>query len=616
MTQCRGFTRNQVRCKNETGSWWRLYCSQHKRQVFTLFNFIIFVVIIGIIGLISSIITIHGWWKEKKQELPPEESSTVSQPESLKPHSLPDQVVKVTMPTKYGDMTIEMPPETFQDFFKKFDKNELIIDEPTEGNHKDICTWIRKAAKHGDAEAQAELSKRCIVGQGIYQGGYFIKVARFNAEERMEFIYWLKKAAELGDAEAQNTLGVLYAQGRTVGIFQDDKEAVKWFEKAANQNFADAQFNLGLMLAKGWGGTVNQKKAIQWFILAANQGHSKAQAILNKLFAKKQAIANNQTAESQNQNSEVQNAVENNSAESPVEQPDFMTISEIIAKEQRALQQIEKELNITLEKLDKIEWRRKGYVLNEKGQVTGLSCYDCEIKDLNRIIEPLKDLRNLSWLNLSYNKISELSGLKDLSNLRELSLWDNQISELSALKDLSNLRELDLSYNQIRELSGLKDLRNLSTLDLSGNKIRELSGLKDLSLLSKLYLSGNKISELSGLKDLSNLSILVLNFNQISELSALKNLRNLRELSLGYNRIRELSGLKDLRKLEKLYLKNNPLEELPVWITDFNMDIQWHWIGGEGIVLYNNPLKNPPVEIVKQGKEAIRQYFEAQNSEF
>jgi len=258
--------------------------------------------------------------------------------------------------------------------------------------------------------------------------------------------------------------------------------------------------------------------------LAANQGHSKAQAILNKLFAKKQAIANNQTAESQNQNSEVQNAVENKSAESPVEQPDFMTISEIIAKEQRALQAIEKELNIKLEKLDKLNIFSRGYVLNEKGQVTGLSCYEYEIKDLNRIIEPLKDL----------------------SNLRELYLRDNQISELSGLKDLRNLEKLSLGSNQIRELSGLKDLSNLS------------------------------------------------------------------ELVLWNNEISELSGLKGLRNLQKLYLDYNHIEELPEWITDFDMDIHWNGYGRRGIVLYNNPLKKPPVEIVKQGKEAIRQYFEAQ----
>jgi len=211
------------------------------------------------------------------------ETETLLIPEAT--DSSPQQSVKVTMSTKYGDMTIEMPPETFKDFFRDFDKKDLIIDEPTEGNHQDICTWIRRAAKQGDVEARKELARRCIIGQGIYQGGYFVKVSRSNAEEKIEFRYWIWQAAKLGDAEAQNKLGVMYAQD------SNDKEAIKWFKKSAEQGFASAQFNLALMIAKGWGVPVNQKKAIQWFILAAEQGHQKSQAILEKLSVKQTTIA-------------------------------------------------------------------------------------------------------------------------------------------------------------------------------------------------------------------------------------------------------------------------------------------------------------------------------------
>jgi len=40
------------------------------------------------------------------------------------------------------------------------------------------------------------------------------------------------------------------------------------------------------------------------------------------------------------------------------------------------------------------------------------------------------------------------------------------------------------------------------------------------------------------------------------------------------------------------------------------VDIKWSKYCQNGITFYGNSLKNPPVEIVKQGKEAIRQYFE------
>jgi hypothetical protein len=31
---------------------------------------------------------------------------------------------------------------------------------------------------------------------------------------------------------------------------------------------------------------------------------------------------------------------------------------------------------------------------------------------------------------------------------------------------------------------------------------------------------------------------------------------------------------------------------------------------GEGIILHKNPIESPPVEIVEQGKEAIKKWFE------
>ena len=47
------------------------------------------------------------------------------------------------------------------------------------------------------------------------------------------------------------------------------------------------------------------------------------------------------------------------------------------------IKQIEEELKEILVKLNEIERWRKGYTLNQNGQVSGLSLYNCRIKDLN-----------------------------------------------------------------------------------------------------------------------------------------------------------------------------------------------------------------------------------------
>ena len=80
------------------------------------------------------------------------------------------------------------------------------------------------------------------------------------------------------------------------------------------------------------------------------------------------------------------------------------------------IKQIEKELDVKLDKKDEIE-HSKGYTLNENGQVTGLGLSHYELKNLNRVISLLKELTNLTELNLVENQISDISPLKAMTNL-------------------------------------------------------------------------------------------------------------------------------------------------------------------------------------------------------
>ena len=65
------------------------------------------------------------------------------------------------------------------------------------------------------------------------------------------------------------------------------------------------------------------------------------------------------------------------------------------------IRQIEKELDVKLDKLDKIKWAERCYILNSNWQVTGLGLHWCNIGNLNRIIFLLKALINLKQLDLS-----------------------------------------------------------------------------------------------------------------------------------------------------------------------------------------------------------------------
>jgi len=170
---------------------------------------------------------------------------------------------------------------------------------------------------------------------------------------------------------------------------------------------------------------------------------------------------------------------------------------------------------------------------------------------------------------------------------------------------------LDLNYTQFSDISSLKNLIHLTNLDLSNNQFSDISPLKNLIHLTNLILNSNQLSDISPLKVLINLTNLDLSLNELSNISSLKNLINLTNLDLSDNQFSDISPLKDLVNLNSLDLTNNPIEKLPSWITDFNMGIQWGNSVSDGyITFYENPLKSPPLEIVKQGKEAVENYFE------
>ncbi len=288
------------------------------------------------------------------------------------------------------------------------------------------------------------------------------------------------------------------------------------------------------------------------------------------------------------------------------------------------IKQIEKELKVKLKKLAaargrKIRWDQS-YILNQSGQVTGLYLDGCKTKNLNRIISPLKDLKKLMELNLSSNQLSDISPLKDLKNLTELNLSFNEISDIIPINHLINLTRLFLTENPLSDFSSLKNLNNLkelyigSIISYSENSITTIIDIK------------NKLSDISTLKDLKNLEILDLSFNQISDISPLEYLKNLKKLFLNSNQIKDIVALKNLNKLSKLFLQDNPIEELPLWITDYDMGVLWEepnfgdlLRGYQGdtqnISFFDNPLKSPPIEIVKKGKTAVIEYFKSLEGE-
>ena len=78
--------------------------------------------------------------------------------------------------------------------------------------------------------------------------------------------------------------------------------------------------------------------------------------------------------------------------------------------------------------------------------------------------------------------------LNKLKQLKWLSLYGNKISNIKPLAKLTKLEGLWLSHNKIRDVSPLAGLENLETLYLDGNPINDFSPLESLTNLSEVVL--------------------------------------------------------------------------------------------------------------------------------
>ena len=133
----------------------------------------------------------------------------------------------------------------------------------------------------------------------------------------------------------------------------------------------------------------------------------------------------------------------------------------------------------------------------------------------------------------------------------------------------------------------LEQLANLTTLYLGGNGLTDITSLQSLVGLTTLDLYNNNLTDITSLQSLVGLTTLYLYNNNLTDITSLQSLVGLTELDLGGN------GLTDIGR------------------EFFERDWAIYWGGGRGgLNLADNPLETPPVEIVKQGKEAVLNYFE------
>jgi uncharacterized repeat protein (TIGR01451 family) len=101
-------------------------------------------------------------------------------------------------------------------------------------------------------------------------------------------------------------------------------------------------------------------------------------------------------------------------------------------------------------------------------------------------LKGLEYAKNLMYLSLDENNITDLSPIKDLSQLEVIELSGNPIASINALDDMTNIRHLNLSDTELTNIATLTTLQNLqyvdlrySNIDFNNEEVRSV--LKELS---------------------------------------------------------------------------------------------------------------------------------------
>lgn len=101
-------------------------------------------------------------------------------------------------------------------------------------------------------------------------------------------------------------------------------------------------------------------------------------------------------------------------------------------------------------------------------------------------------------LRIEGTELRDLFGLEKFECLETVQLGRNRIENLSAFQNTHSRESilfLDLSFNKIQDLSPLAALSNLETLDLRSNQISSINPLLRMKQLKKLDLSGNPLEQ-------------------------------------------------------------------------------------------------------------------------
>lgn len=181
-----------------------------------------------------------------------------------------------------------------------------------------------------------------------------------------------------------------------------------------------------------------------------------------------------------------------------------------------------------------------------------------EIVKMNGSLEKMIETKRVIFACQRVQKVGDIS---ELSFSKTLIFSNNQLTEIDpSIQKLRNLTSLDLSYNRLTSFNFVRPFKSLSILNLSNNRISKAEDISDLPVTT-LNLSSNRIGFFSSNALPRKCKNLNLSCNQITVVEPFVGNNNLETIDLSQNLLEVLDGrhVQNLKKLEELNLSQNKL---------------------------------------------------------
>jgi Leucine-rich repeat (LRR) protein len=190
------------------------------------------------------------------------------------------------------------------------------------------------------------------------------------------------------------------------------------------------------------------------------------------------------------------------------------------------------------------KWLDSKYSKEEQAELTNLDCSNRKISNL----EGIEKLIKLKSLDCSKNKLTSLKGIENLTNIYLLNCGENHLTSLKGIEKLIKLERLFCNKVGLISLKEIENLTNIYELKCNNNKLTSLKGIENLKRLSNFECNNNKLTSLKGIEKLKNIGSLDCSYNKLTSLKEIEKLYELYVLKCNNNDV-EFNSKEILKKI-------------------------------------------------------------------